>query len=206
MAKNKGLVIVLSGPSGVGKGTVNRILQNTNSQVASAVSATTRAPREGELEGVSYYFRTKEQFETLIKEGCFVEYACVYGNLYGTLKSELERITGSGMSAVLEIDTAGAMNVKKTMPDAVAIFVIPPSLRELERRIVNRDANEANLNVRINAAKEEIAFARNYDYIVVNDEATRCASEIATIIRAESLKVKNNSRIIDDLIGGNDIC
>ncbi len=206
MAKNKGLVIVLSGPSGVGKGTVNRILQNTNSQVASAVSATTRAPREGELEGVSYYFRTKEQFETLIKEGCFVEYACVYGNLYGTLKSELERITGSGMNAVLEIDTAGAMNVKKTMPDAVAIFVIPPSLRELERRIVNRDANEANLNVRINAAKEEIAFARNYDYIVVNDEATRCASEIATIIRAESLKVKNNSRIIDDLIGGNDIC
>lgn len=206
MAKNKGLVIVLSGPSGVGKGTVNRILQNTNCQVGSAVSATTRTPREGELEGVSYYFKTKEQFETLIKNDCFVEYASVYGNLYGTLKSELERITGSGMNAVLEIDTAGAMSIKKTMPDAIAIFVIPPSLRELERRIVNRGAAEANLNVRINAAKEEIAFARNYDYIVVNDEATRCASEIATIIRAESLKVKNNSRIIDDLIGGNDIC
>lgn len=206
MAKNNGLVIVLSGPSGVGKGTVNRILQKTNTQVAAAVSATTRAPREGELEGVSYYFKTKEEFEKLIAEDCFVEYASVYGNRYGTLKSELERIIGSGINVVLEIDTVGAMNIKNVMPDAVTVFVLPPSLQELERRIRGRGAEEATLNVRIIAAKEEIAFARNYDYIVVNDEATRCASEVATIIRAESLKVKNNSELIDDLIGGNSVC
>lgn len=206
MAKNNGLVIVLSGPSGVGKGTVNRILQKSNTQVAAAVSATTRAPREGELEGVSYYFKTKEEFEKLIAEDCFVEYASVYGNRYGTLKSELERIIGSGINVVLEIDTVGAMNIKNVMPDAVTVFVLPPSLQELERRIRGRGAEEATLNVRIIAAKEEIAFARNYDYIVVNDEATRCASEVATIIRAESLKVKNNSELIDDLIGGNSVC
>ncbi len=206
MTKNYGLVIVLSGPSGVGKGTVNRILQKTNTQVAAAVSATTRAPREGEVEGVSYYFKTQEQFEKLIHEDCFVEYACVYGNCYGTLKSELERIIGSGMNVVLEIDTVGAMNIKRIMPDSVAIFVLPPSLNELEKRIRGRGTDEATLNVRIIAAKEEIAFARNYDYIVINDEATRCAAEVATIIRAESLKVKNNSQIIDDLIGGNNIC
>ncbi|NCA67782.1 MAG: guanylate kinase [Clostridia bacterium] len=207
MSKNVGLIIVLSGPSGVGKGTVNRILQKTNTNIMTSVSVTTRPPREGELEGVSYYFKSREEFELLIKEDSFVEYACVYGNYYGTLKSELERIIGMGKSVILEIDTYGAKNIKKLIPNSVSIFVLPPSLAELERRIEGRGTEECqSLTKRVIAAKEEIAFARYYDYIVVNDEATCCASEVATIIRAEMLKVKNNSALIDDIIGGNNIC
>ncbi len=207
MGKNSGLVIVLSGPSGVGKGTVNRILQQTNTNVMTAVSATTRPPREGELEGVSYYFKTEAEFEKLIAEDCFVEYANVYGNYYGTLRSEIERITCMGKSVMLEIDTVGAMNIKKAIPDSVSIFVLPPSLTELSRRIEGRGTEKsATLSTRIIAAKEEIAMARNYDYIVVNDEATKCASEVATIIRSEMLRKKNNMQLIEDLIGGKNIC
>lgn len=203
MGKCNGLVIVLSGPSGVGKGTVNRILQKSNTDVVAAVSATTRPPREGELEGVSYYFVSKEEFDRLVAEDAFVEYAKVYGNYYGTLKAELERIIKCGKSVVLEIDTVGAMNIKKAMPDSVSIFVLPPSLEELERRIEGRGTEEpTTLTKRLIAAKEEIGMAINYDYIVQNCEATQCASEVATIIRAEMLKVKNNLFIIDDLIGG----
>lgn len=207
MNKKAGLVIVLSGPSGVGKGTVNRILQKTNSIVQAAVSATTRPPREGEAEGISYYFKSKEEFEKLIEQKCFVEYANVYGNYYGTLKSELEDIVKQGKCVILEIDTVGAMNIKKALPDSVLIFVLPPSLAELERRIQGRGTEEnQSLRTRMIAAKAEIEMAKNYDYIVVNDESTKCAGEVATIISAEMLKADNNIEFIDNLIGGSIIC
>jgi len=194
---NRGVVLVISGPSGSGKGTVVEILRELYPDVGVSVSATTRQPREGEVEGVNYYYKTREEFEKLIEEGEVLEYTQYSGNYYGTLKSEARRITGQGKDMILEIEVDGGSQIKRLMGDeAAAIMLIAPSAEEQERRLRGRGTEtEEVIQSRLARAKAEIAEAVNYDYIVVNetDRSRECAEEILAIIKAEH---RNNYRMM----------
>jgi len=160
------------------------------------VTYTTRPPRPGERHGTDYHFTSKEEFERLVKEGAFLEYANVYGNYYGTPRSEVERITASGKDALLVIDVQGAFKVKKELPSAVSIFLLPPSLEELKRRVEARGFKDENLDRRMKTALEEIPCARYFDYIVVNDFLDSAVEKVKAIIlsyRAE------RSRVLEEL-------
>ena len=209
MNKGKGKVVVLSGPSGVGKGTVHQKLINEMGGYELSVSVTTRAPREGEKEGVNYFYRTQEQFDQLIKEGAFVEYAYRYGNSYGTLKSEAERITANNHNMVLDIEYDGALNIKKAFPDALLIFLLPPSLAVLKERIVGRGSeNFETLQARYGSAVEEMReYAHYYDYLVVNDDIDACVKQVDAIVKGEvPANASQNLQLISRLIGGQTIC
>lgn len=199
MAK-KGLLIVVSGPSGTGKGTVcNKLLQETP-ELAYSISATTRQPRAGEQDGVNYYFLTKEKFETLIAEGGFLEYANVYGNYYGTPLAKLQERRAQGEDILLEIDTQGALNVMRRCPDGVFIFLLPPSIEELERRIRGRGSEtEESLARRLGSARKEIAIGRRYKYVVINDDVDQAVSLIKSIIATEHALVGNNIAKFEEL-------
>lgn len=206
---SKGKVVVLSGPSGVGKGTVHQKLIHEMGDYELSVSVTTRAPRQGEKEGVNYFYRTKEQFDQLVQDGAFVEYATRYGNCYGTLKSEVDRITSRNHHLVLDIEYDGAINIKKAYPDAVLVFLLPPSLAVLKERIVGRGSeNEETLNARYGAAVEELKeYARYYDYIVVNDDIDACCKQVDAIVKGEvPANATQNMQLISKLIGGQTIC
>ena len=194
---NRGVILVISGPSGSGKGTVVEILRELYPDVGVSVSATTRQPREGEVEGVNYYYKTREEFEKLIEEGEVLEYTQYSGNYYGTLKSEARRITGQGKDMILEIEVDGGSQIKRLMGDeAAAIMLIAPSAEEQERRLRGRGTEtEEVIQSRLARAKAEIAEAVNYDYIVVNetDRSRECAEEILAIIKAEH---RNNYRMM----------
>ncbi|MBF1695631.1 MAG: guanylate kinase, partial [Selenomonas sp.] len=166
----KGLLIVISGASGTGKGTVCKELLARERGVAFSVSATSRAPREGEQDGREYYFRTRAEFEAMIAEGAFLEYADVYGNYYGTPLAPIEARRSAGEDILLEIDTQGALNVMERCPDGTFIFLLPPSLEELRRRITGRGTeSEESLARRLAAARDEIRLGRRYRYAVLND-------------------------------------
>lgn len=184
---NKGFLVVLSGPSGVGKGTVKKILTERIEEICVAVTATTRLPRPGEVEGKSYYFKTVEEFERLIAEDAFIEHVTTYGNHYGSLKCEVDRLIGLGKIVIMEIDTKGALKIKKQMPEALFIFIMPPSKEELERRIRGR-ATETDdvIKTRLSIVDGELAMAEHYDYVVINDELYNCATEVEAIIKEES--------------------
>jgi len=206
---SKGKVVVLSGPSGVGKGTVHQKLIHEMGGYELSVSVTTRAPRVGEKEGVNYFYRTKEQFDQLVKEDAFVEYACRYGNCYGTLKSEADRITSNQHNMVLDIEYDGALNIKKAYPEAVLIFLLPPSLAVLKERIVGRGSeSEETLQARYGAAVEEMReYARYYDYLVVNDDIDACCKQVDAIVKGEvPANATQNMQLISRLIGGQTIC
>ena len=183
----KGFLVVLSGPSGVGKGTVKKILTERIEEMCVAVTATTRLPRPGEVEGKSYYFKTVEEFERLVAEDAFIEHVTTYGNRYGSLKSEVRRLIDLGKIVIMEIDVKGAVKIKEQMPEALFIFVMPPSKEELERRIRGR-ATETDdvIKTRLSIVDGELAMADRYDYVVVNDEVTNCATKVEAIIRDEA--------------------
>lgn len=183
----KGFLVVLSGPSGVGKGTVKKILTERIEEMCVAVTATTRLPRPGEVEGKSYYFKTVEEFERLVAEDAFIEHVTTYGNRYGSLKSEVRRLIDLGKIVIMEIDVKGAVKIKEQMPEALFIFVMPPSKEELERRIRGR-ATESDdvIKTRLSIVDGELAMADRYDYVVVNDEVTNCATKVEAIIRDEA--------------------
>lgn len=196
---NKGLLIVVSGPSGTGKGTVcGELLAST--ELAYSISATTRSPRAGEVDGKNYYFLTREEFERRIEAGDFLEYADVYGNYYGTPLGEIEKRLSAGEDILLEIDTQGALNVMEKCPDALFIFLLPPSIAELEHRIKGRGTETAeSLAKRLGSARAEIAIGKKYNYVVVNDTVKNAVARIQSIITAEHCRVDKNEDLFEEL-------
>ncbi len=183
----KGGIFILSGPSGSGKNTVYEGLRALDPDIVQTVSATTRKPRPGERNGVDYYFETVEEFKRRIDNGEFVEYVTYGGNNYGTLKSEVERLTALGKTVVLVIEVRGALNIKRMFPEAVSVFIEPPSMEELIRRINKRgDNNEAEIALRMNIAEDEMTYRDRYDYRVVNGELDTCIKEVYDIIKKET--------------------
>ena len=177
-----GLLVVVSGPSGCGKGTVLKQLIENDEHVFYSVSATTRSPRVGEVDGVHYYFISKEQFEEKIASGGMLEYASYVGNYYGTPKSEVDRRIENGVGVVLVIEVIGAANIKRLYPDATLVFIMPPSVEELGNRLRGRGTeSEDAIARRMQRAAEELQRVDEYDFSVVNDDAGRCADELYEI-------------------------
>ena len=193
---NKGLLIVLSGPSGTGKGTVCKNLLCKRDDLMLSISCTTRKPRTNELEGTSYFFIGENEFEIMIEQNEFLEYANVYGNYYGTPKSFVEKQLLRGKDVLLEIDVQGALKAKKAFPDGVFVFLVPPSMQELESRIRLRGTeNEQQIKSRLGKAADEMNLMDKYDYVIINDKVDDVVSGIDHIICAEKLRVTRN---IDD--------
>ncbi|MDO4199691.1 MAG: guanylate kinase [Clostridia bacterium] len=199
--KNRGILIVLSGPSGTGKDSILRELKNLRSDFEISVSCTTRKPRVGEIDGKDYYFLTKDEFKQKVDAGDMLEWATFCGNYYGTPKHELEDRLDAGLNIILEIEVNGAEQVIRNSSEAVSIFVLPPSVRVLKERLKNRglDSEEA-IEMRTKEAEREIALAENYDYVVVNDDLKECASDISKIIDSEKLRIIHRKNIIKEVL------
>lgn len=181
--KKKGLLIILSGPSGVGKGTILKEIMKEGGYALS-ISATTRNPREGEIDGVNYFFKTREDFEKMIENNQLLEYACFCDNYYGTPAEYVDRMLGEGKNVILEIEVQGALEVKKKRPEAVSIFVSPPSFDELFERLKGRATEDMEtIEKRIKRAGEETEFIPQYDYVVVNDRLEKAVEDILDIIK-----------------------
>lgn len=187
----KGLLIVISGPSGVGKGTICKALMEKNiNNVELSVSATTRKPRNGEVEGINYYFKSEYEFEEMIKHRQLLEYAKVYDNYYGTPRDYVLDKLKEGTDIILEIDTQGAMEVKRNFKEGIFIFIMPPSFHELKKRIINRGTeSEGDIKKRLRCAFEEVQQTNNYDYIVINDDIHKAVEKITCIIHAEKCRL-----------------
>ncbi len=197
---------MVSGPSGAGKGSVCRVLREMRPDMKLSVSATTRKPRPGEQEGIHYFFKTKEAFLEMIEKGEFLEWAQVYGNYYGTPVSFVRETLEVGENMLLEIDIQGALNVKKVFPDAVAIFIVPPSLAILRKRLADRGTEtEESLAVRCASAQKELAFMEQYDYFVVNGDLQKAADEINAIMTAEPRKMARNLFAYRTLVEGEEL-
>ncbi|ACM60136.1 guanylate kinase [Caldicellulosiruptor bescii] len=185
----EGLLIVISGPAGTGKGTVVGRLLEKNPNIKLSISKTTRKPRPGEKEGVNYFFVSREQFEEEIKNERFLEYAEYNNNYYGTPKDFVFEALGKGYDVILEIETKGALQIKKVFSDAVLIFLLPPSIEELYKRLVKRGTeSEDEIRARLEIAKNEIKLVPEYDYCVINDNVDDAAEKIQKIIEVEKLK------------------
>ena len=187
----RGLLIVFSGPSGVGKGTVRQeIFSTPDHKFEYSVSMTTRAQRPGEVDGKDYFFRSREDFEELIRKGQMLEYAEYVGNYYGTPLTYVNETLDKGIDVFLEIEVQGALQVKKKVPDAVFIFLTPPDLNELQERLIGRGTDsEEVIAQRIERAREEIALMSEYDYAIVNDEVPLAAERVKRVIEAEHFRV-----------------
>lgn len=203
--EKKGLLIVISGPSGAGKGTVCQEYLKNNPETLLSISMTTRSPRRGEVEGVNYFFRDTETFEGLIGEGGFLEYAKVYGNYYGTPKDFVKQNLLSGRDVILEIDIQGALKVKEKFDEGVFIFIVPPTMEELKRRIQGRGTETAEeLLRRFKSSYEELNFITRYNYLVINDTVEEAAKKIKSIVIAEKCRVDRNKDFYTSLRGGID--
>ena len=194
----KGLLLVVSGPSGVGKGTVGKALMARNPTIRFSVSCTTRLPRPSELDGLHYFFKTDEEFEQMIDEGAFLEYTKVFGaNYYGTPRAYVDQQLSTGQDILLDIDVHGALKVKERCPDAVMIFLAPPSMSALRGRLVGRgtECSEA-VERRFREAYAELSHMKEYEYLVVNDVLDKAVKELEQIIAAERLRVSRNEDFI----------
>lgn len=189
----RGLLIVVSGASGTGKGTVCKKILKDLPNISYSISATTRTPRTGEVDGREYYFLDRDEFSAWIADGKFLEFAEVYGNFYGTPLNKIEERLNRGEDILLEIDVQGALNVKRKCPDGVYIFLLPPSLDELKRRIEGRGTETPeSLARRLDNAVAEIKIGREYNYAVVNDSVDNAVAQIKAILVAERCKVERN--------------
>lgn len=200
MRMNRGRLIVFSAPSGCGKGTMlAEILKDE--RFYCSISATTRKPREGEADGVNYYFLEKEDFVQRIDRNEFLEHACYCGNYYGTLVSEVESKLDAGVNVILEIEVQGAMKIKELRPNALFVFIAPPSVGELRRRLNKRGTETQEvIDKRVAQAAEELKYMEKYDYIIVNDALEDAVNDFFTVIRAESLKTSAQAEFIEEVI------
>lgn len=190
---NRGVLAIVSGFSGAGKGTVMKALMNKYDNYALSISATSRAPRPGEMEGREYFYKTVEEFENMIAEDALIEYAQYVGNYYGTPKAYVEQMLDEGKDVILEIELQGAMKVKAKMPETVLIFITPPTAKELKNRLVGRGTeDEATINARLKRAAEEAEFMDNYDYLLINDDLETCVDNLHELIQSEHSKVSRN--------------
>ena len=198
---DKGILVIFSGPSGSGKGTVLGKLLEKRDDVKLSVSMTTREKRAGEIDGVHYYYVTREYFEKKIADNKMLEYAEYADNLYGTPKDPVDEMLKAGLAVILEIEVQGAEKIRKLYPDAVSIFLAPPSTAILEERLRGRNTeDEETVNHRLVIAREEIRRAVEYDYIVINDTVDNAVNGIETIINAERLKLIRNKKILSEVI------
>jgi len=183
---NEGLLIVVSGPSGVGKGTVCSALRKRMPELVYSVSATTRAPREGEQEGVNYFFKSVPEFKKMIENDELIEWAQYVGNYYGTPRRFVEETMAQGKDVLLEIEVQGAMQVKEKFPQGIFIFLVPPTMEDLRQRILNRGTEtETTVTHRLDVANDELKQIRHYDYVVINDEVEKACERVQSIIIAE---------------------
>ncbi len=183
MSSGKGKLVVVAAPSGAGKGTLLKRVREMVPNIVMTVSATTRQPRPGETHGVEYYFYSPEEFDRLIEEDAFVEWAYVHGQRYGTLKSELERVLAGDNIVVFELDVQGMYSIRELYPDIVSIFIAPPNMEELKRRLVTRGTNKPDdTALRLTNAEIELAASSEFDHVIVNDDVERAAGELAGII------------------------
>ena len=199
---NRGLLFVFSGPSGVGKGT---IMKNFTARYADenfiSVSATTRKPRPGEVNGEHYYFMSEAEFTELAENGGMLEYANFSGNYYGTPKEPVYKTLEDGKNVFLEIEVQGAAKVKKICPEAIFVFVMPPNMQELTRRLVDRNTEDQKaIELRLSNAKREIEQARNYDYIIVNNTIEEAVEELAAIVSSSKCTYGNMKKFIDEVL------
>ena len=197
----RGSLIVFSGPSGVGKGTVLHKAMEQLDKMSFSVSATTRSKRNGEVDGVDYYFISDGEFEDLIKNDQMLEFANYNGNYYGTPLAFVEKKLNEGYDVVLEIEVEGAKKIKQRCPDAVMIFVLPPSLKVLEKRLRGRQTDDDDaINGRLSIAQKEIRTAEIYDYLIVNDDLESAVEQFKAVILAERCKIKNNENLINEVL------
>ena len=202
MKNKQGALIIVSGPSGAGKGTImSEYFKNfTSDNSFLSISATTRAPRPGEAEGVNYYYKTKEEFEYMIANDGLAEWAEFCGNYYGTPKKAVLDMLNAGKNVILEIEVQGAMQVKKNFPESACVFVLPPSFKELKKRLVERKTeSEQVIDTRLRRARQEVLLIDNYDYILINDELESAVDTFHSIVIAESQKVNRNINIINEV-------
>lgn len=193
----EGLLVIVCGPSGVGKGTILAALRERNGNIRYSVSATTRAPRQGEKDGVNYFFKTREEFEEMIKKDELIEWDEYCGNYYGTPRSYVDETIGKGFDVILEITVEGAVNIKQKYPNSVSIFLLPPSFAELRRRIEGRGTeNPEVIAARLEAAKKEIEQVDKYDYVVINDYVEKTADSLNYILQSEKLRYSRNKDVL----------
>ncbi len=199
---SRGLLVVLSSPSGGGKGTIlKELFSSSDENYRFSVSATTRPPRPGEVDGKDYYFVSRETFEKMLKEGKLLEYTEYVGNYYGTPVGPIEQWNEQGYDVFLEIDVRGGAQIKTLMPSCVSIFILPPSMEVLSSRLHGRGTEkDTSLDERLEQAEEEISHAKEYDYIVVNDRLEDAVDDIRAIIRAEKRKYVRNTEVVERVL------
>lgn len=194
----KGLLFVVSAPAGCGKDTILNELFKRTDTAGYAVSATTRAPREGEVNGVHYHFLTREEFERRIVEKEVLEYTEYCGNYYGTLRRSVDDLLERGKDAVLKIEVEGAMNIRRLFPEACLVFILPPSWEVLENRLRSRGTEtEDKITERTRQARTEVGCAKNYDYLIVNDKLDEAVDDLLAVLRAEKLRRSRNDELLN---------
>ena len=195
-----GLLIVVSGPAGVGKGSVIKRVRELTDEVTMSVSATSREPRPGEISGVSYFFVTREEFEEMIKKGSLIEWVEYCCNYYGTPREFVSMELEKGHNIVLEIDVKGSMRIKELFPESILCFIAPPSFKELTKRLRERKTEDEDaIRKRLLRAREELDFVGDYDYVIINDKIEKAARDFIGIVRTEQMRTSRNKEIIENM-------